>query len=287
MMDEVALAELAADIKAESQREPIHLWQDQIIDGRNRYKACQIAGVEPIFKRIEFPGEQEALAYVVSRNLKRRHLNAPQRTEVIRRLRTLPQWRDASNVEIARQIGVSEATVRRAHSSEQVGGLSASHDADAPQAIENTQPASQHTVTIKRGEQEYRTRVEAKPTLEPAPERPKPESHPADVMGRMRMNAQRLSGASLAALIATWITARVEVSVAIGSRADIMTQLGGGVAARSSISKWVRDDDVSDAQRASLVKETIAAMNPVERDKLIEEIVGGVAKPAPLYRERI
>ena len=41
MMDEVALAELAADIKAESQREPIHLWQDQIIDGRNRYRGVQ------------------------------------------------------------------------------------------------------------------------------------------------------------------------------------------------------------------------------------------------------
>ena len=67
-----------------------------------------------------------------------------------------------------------------------------------------------------------------------------------------------------------------------------MTQLGGGVAARSSISKWVRDDDVPDAQRASLVKEIIASIkHDGERNKLIEEIVGGVAKPVPLYRERI
>jgi len=76
MMDEAALAELAADIKAQSEREPIYLWQDQIIDGGNRFEACKIAGVEPVFKRIEFPGgEKEALAFVVSRNLKRRHLN--------------------------------------------------------------------------------------------------------------------------------------------------------------------------------------------------------------------
>jgi hypothetical protein len=161
MMDEAALAELAADIKAESQREPIHLWQDQIIDGRNRYKACKLAGVEPVIKRIEFPGgEQEALAYVVSRNLKRRHLNAPQRTEVIRRLRELSQWRDASNREIARQIGVSEPTVRRA--------ISASDDADAPQAIENAQPASR-TIAVKRGEQEYRMRVQPTPESKPPP----------------------------------------------------------------------------------------------------------------------
>jgi ParB-like chromosome segregation protein Spo0J len=74
LIDDAALAELAADIKAESQREPIFLWRDQIIDGRNRYRACQIAGIEPVFKRVEFPGgEQEALAYVLTRNLKRQH----------------------------------------------------------------------------------------------------------------------------------------------------------------------------------------------------------------------
>jgi hypothetical protein len=117
----------------------------------------------------------------------------------------------------------------------------------------------------------------------PAPEQPKPEPfQPADVMVQMRMDAPRLSGAALATLIAEWIMARVEVSVMIGSRAEVMAQLGGGVAARSSISKWVRDDDVLDSQRASLVKETIAAMNPVERNKLIEEIAGGVA---PLSHE--
>ena len=124
MMDEAALAELAADIKAESQREPIHLWQDQIIDGRNRYAACKLAGVEPIFKKIEFPGgDAEALAYVVSRNLKRRHLNAQQRADTIRKMRALPQWREASNVAIAKLIGVSEAVIREIHRRERSASL--------------------------------------------------------------------------------------------------------------------------------------------------------------------
>jgi hypothetical protein len=64
------LAELAADIKANGLREPVGLWDGAIIDGRNRYKACKIAGVEPVFKGLDFPGgEAGALAYVVSRNL--------------------------------------------------------------------------------------------------------------------------------------------------------------------------------------------------------------------------
>ena len=97
MMDEAALAELAADIKAESQREPIYLWRDQIIDGRNRFAACKLAGVEPVFKKIDFPGgEAEALAYVVSRNLKRRHLTVAQRAVIAAKVATLKRGGDKS-----------------------------------------------------------------------------------------------------------------------------------------------------------------------------------------------
>jgi len=65
----VGLLDSAADIKAHGLREPIRLWDGAIIDGRNRYKA-QIAGVEPIFKGLNFRGgESDALAYVLNRNL--------------------------------------------------------------------------------------------------------------------------------------------------------------------------------------------------------------------------
>ena len=227
--------EFVEDIKMHGLREPIALYDGAILDGCNRYRACKRAGVEPTFAYPAFHGDKkqqdaQALHYVVSRNLKRRYLTVPQRTTLLRDLRQQPEWRDASNREIARQIGVSEATVRRAQIPPTAGGLSASHDADAPQAIENTQPASQHTVTVKRGEQEFRQR---KPAPAPAPERPKPAPAafaPADVMVRMRLDAQRLKGADLAQLIAEWITARTDVSVAIGSKPDIMAQLASGLA---------------------------------------------------------
>ena len=47
MMDEAALTELSADIAANGLREPIWRHQDgRIVDGRNRWLACQNAFVE-------------------------------------------------------------------------------------------------------------------------------------------------------------------------------------------------------------------------------------------------
>jgi hypothetical protein len=169
-------------------------------------------------------------------------------------------------------LNVSERSVRNAKA------VLDSGDADLIDAVKAGGSLRKAAETVRRAAEDTR----------PAPERPKPEPfQPADVMVRMRMDAQRLNGARLAELIAEWIMARVEVSLAVGSRADIMAQLGGGVAARSSISAWGKGD-VLDSQRASLAKEAIASIkHDGERNKLIEEIVGGVAKPASLYRERI
>ena len=181
---------------------------------------------------------------------------------------------EVSQAKAAEMLNVSERSVRNAKAVLDSGN---SELIDAVKAGASLRKAAE---TVRRAVESVR----------PAPERPKPAPaafERADVMVEMRMLAQRLSGASLAQLIAEWIMARVEVAVAVGSRADIMAQLGGGEAARSSISKWVRDDDVLDSQRAALAKEAIAAIkHDSERDKLIEEL-GGDHKPAPLHRERI
>jgi hypothetical protein len=71
---------LVEDIDEHGLPEPILMHQGLVLDGRNRLRACEIAGVEPRF--IERDGAGSPLAFVLSRNLHRRHLNESQRAIV-------------------------------------------------------------------------------------------------------------------------------------------------------------------------------------------------------------
>jgi len=72
MMQEDQLHELATDIKKNGLIQPVWLYQGMILDGRNRWAACKIAGVDP--KTKEYTGD-EPTAFAVSMNDKRRHMN--------------------------------------------------------------------------------------------------------------------------------------------------------------------------------------------------------------------
>jgi ParB-like nuclease family protein len=82
------LDELVADICAHGLREPIVVFEGKILDGRNRFLACQRAGVEPSFK--EYVGN-DPLAYVISLNLKRRHLDTSQRAMIAAKIANMRQ----------------------------------------------------------------------------------------------------------------------------------------------------------------------------------------------------
>lgn len=81
MMTDAELQALADDILAQGQLEPVQLYQGKVIDGRNRLRACELAGVHPrtvdVTKEVDSPA-----AYVLSLNLHRRHLNESQRAMV-------------------------------------------------------------------------------------------------------------------------------------------------------------------------------------------------------------
>lgn len=76
MMTTEELQSLAVDIKTNGLQQPVIMFGAHLLDGRNRWKACELAGVEPQLK--DWSGK-DAVAFVRSLNLHRRHLSAAQR----------------------------------------------------------------------------------------------------------------------------------------------------------------------------------------------------------------
>lgn len=120
LMDGEEFAGLVEDIREHGLREPVILTPDNLIlDGRNRYRACMEAGVAPRFETYE--GADHA-AFVVSLNLKRRHLNESQRAMVAAKVATLDKGQrqdrsiDPSTTvhQAADLLNVSEPSVKRA-----------------------------------------------------------------------------------------------------------------------------------------------------------------------------
>jgi hypothetical protein len=80
------LDEMAQDIKARGLLNPIVMLDGLILDGRNRYDACLLAGVAPRFN--EYSGT-DPLADVLSWNLHRRQLSTGQRAMVAAKMANL------------------------------------------------------------------------------------------------------------------------------------------------------------------------------------------------------
>ena len=79
MMPSKEFEELKKDIKLNGQMDKIITYKGEILDGRNRFKAVSELGLKPILK--EYNGENP-LQYVMSTNLKRRHLTSSQKAIV-------------------------------------------------------------------------------------------------------------------------------------------------------------------------------------------------------------
>jgi len=107
-MSDADFDELVTDIKTNGLQQPIVCYQVKILDGIHRSKACYIAGCKPSF--VEFKGtDKEAEAFVISANIRRRHLSPEQRRNIIAKL--LKANPEASDRAIAAQAKVSPTTV--------------------------------------------------------------------------------------------------------------------------------------------------------------------------------
>jgi ParB-like chromosome segregation protein Spo0J len=97
---------LREDIKTYGQREPIVLHEGQVLEGRNRHKACRELGIPT--KVQDFDGG-DPLAYVVSLNLVRRHLTTSQRAMIGAELANMRRGERTDLVEYSTKLSLAGA----------------------------------------------------------------------------------------------------------------------------------------------------------------------------------
>ena len=100
LMPAAEFDELRADIEANGQLEPIITCQGLILDGRHRARACQGLGLAVSSR--EWAGEcGSPLEYVLSHNLRRRHLTSSQRAMLA--LELLPELEERARASPGRR----------------------------------------------------------------------------------------------------------------------------------------------------------------------------------------
>jgi ParB-like chromosome segregation protein Spo0J len=108
MMSEADFAALVADIRTNGLHEPIVMFEGRILDGRHRFRACQLLNIMPSFEL--FDGDARAARRLAdSLNIHRRHLNGKTRRElIVSELKRDPSQSDRS---IAKKTNVHQTTV--------------------------------------------------------------------------------------------------------------------------------------------------------------------------------
>ena len=98
---------LKADINENGMHEPLLFWNDQLIDGRNRLKACIELGKQSHIESCELEPDTDPVPWVLSNNLHRRHLTASQRAIVAAEIASLTRGGDRKSENIKVQICTS------------------------------------------------------------------------------------------------------------------------------------------------------------------------------------
>ncbi|MBM3789929.1 MAG: hypothetical protein FJW35_06200 [Acidobacteria bacterium] len=111
--------DLKASIAANGLMEPVTVHEGKILDGRHRARACEELGVE--LQTVQYTGS-DLVAFVLAKNLHRRHLNVSQRALIAEQIATLGDGQKkagaqicaASQPEAAEILKVSRRTVQLA-----------------------------------------------------------------------------------------------------------------------------------------------------------------------------
>lgn len=165
MMNDQEFCDLVDDINQNGLRESIWLYQGKILDGRNRYKACIESNTKPTYRQYD---GNDPVSFVVSLNLKRRHLDTAQRAMVAARIANMQQGARTDLTEIsamsqpeaAKVLNVSTDSVQFAKKILDKGSKSLIQKVDSGQIAVSTAadisslPKEEQTEIVARGEKE-------------------------------------------------------------------------------------------------------------------------------------
>ncbi len=162
-----AFEDLKADVFKHGVREPVWLYEGQILDGRNRYRAATAMGVP--FETKTWDGDEDgALSLVLSLNLKRRQLTASQLAfvalEIERYESALAKNRQGARTDIVELMPQSSDAGRAREKAAESVGVSGRYVQDAkkiaekaPELVEQIQAGSMTiTEAIKEIKKEER-----------------------------------------------------------------------------------------------------------------------------------
>jgi len=154
---------LVADVAKQGLLEAIVTLDGDILDGRNRYRACVAAGVEPHFEVFE---GADPVAFVVSKNVARRHLDESQRAMAGAKIASLQDGQrgdkvQGTSIEVAStMLNVGRASVERAKTvhkqgtPELVKAVEAGRVSVSAAADVATLPKVEQTEIVAKGEKE-------------------------------------------------------------------------------------------------------------------------------------
>lgn len=164
---------LKNDIKNNGLIDPIILYENKVLDGRNRYNACIELEIDPTF--IEYAGEQEPLDYVLSKNLHRRHLNETQRTLVASKIANMQRGEYHGNqyIEVSANLRIPKVSQVKAAKMLNVSPRSISSvkaiEREAPELLPKMESgemsAHEAQTIIRRKEQVNKAQLLAQPDL--------------------------------------------------------------------------------------------------------------------------
>lgn len=189
MLNEQEYERLRDDIKKNGLLNPIVLFEERILDGRNRSLVCEELGIE--IKTVEYMGD-DPFGYVMSTNLHRRHLGESQRAMVAARIANMRQGErtDLEPSEIFPKVSQKDAAKMFGISDKLLRGAKKIIEEGTPEQIESVQKGQKTVSTIlkeinkkktpestdKKEKTETTTQQEEAPGKEPGEQPPLPET---------------------------------------------------------------------------------------------------------------